>query len=72
MASSLKDQQTQVQQGQQGQHQRYSLQEFLRAEPTVSERLSGFVPSKKGERSHDGKAEEAIRKFESAWNNAGK
>ncbi|KAI0845438.1 hypothetical protein F5Y00DRAFT_265534 [Daldinia vernicosa] len=49
------------------------LQEFLRAEPTVSERLSGVVLSKRegeSEKGQDNKANEAIRNFEDAWRNA--
>ncbi|OTB19141.1 hypothetical protein K445DRAFT_18746 [Daldinia sp. EC12] len=54
-------------------HRSYMLQEFLRAEPTASERVAGVVPSKKGgkdEKAHDDKAKRAIKDFENAWRNA--
>ncbi|KAI0012258.1 hypothetical protein F4779DRAFT_614708 [Xylariaceae sp. FL0662B] len=54
--------------------QSYMLQEFLHAEPTLSERLSGVVQSGKGgkgNKGRDGKAKEAIKEFGNAWRNAG-
>ncbi|KAI1643322.1 uncharacterized protein F4817DRAFT_319946 [Daldinia loculata] len=73
---SSKDQETQASgdsSSKQNHHRHSMLQEFLRAEPTVSERLSGVLTSKKrgeNEKGHDDKAKEAIRKFENAWRNA--
>ncbi|KAG4218452.1 hypothetical protein PC116_g33068 [Phytophthora cactorum] len=49
------------------------LQEFLRAEPTASERVAGVVSSKKGgkdKKAHGDKAKRAIEEFENAWRNA--
>ncbi|KAI0386492.1 hypothetical protein F5Y04DRAFT_244175 [Hypomontagnella monticulosa] len=51
----------------------YMLEEFLRIEPTVAERLHGLAKHEEGEKGNKGyveKAKEAIRKFEDAWNNA--
>ncbi|KAI1465355.1 uncharacterized protein F4812DRAFT_438396 [Daldinia caldariorum] len=50
------------------------LQEFLRAEPTISERVAGVVPSEKGDKDktdRNDKAKRAIKEFENAWANAG-
>ncbi|KAI1653138.1 hypothetical protein F4813DRAFT_375951 [Daldinia decipiens] len=75
---SSKNQGTQVSgdsSSKQNHYQHSMLQEFLRAEPTVAERLSRLVPPKEGgenEKGHDDKAKEAIRKFEDAWRNASK
>ncbi|RYO90397.1 hypothetical protein DL766_001139 [Monosporascus sp. MC13-8B] len=55
----------------------YALQEYLRADPTVTERCSRAAPStKKGkskaERKHDhnDRAEQELRKFDDTWRDA--
>ncbi|RYP74321.1 hypothetical protein DL769_004024 [Monosporascus sp. CRB-8-3] len=56
----------------------YALQEYLRADPTVTERCSGATPStkKKGKskakKKHDHKdrAEQELRNFDDVWRDA--
>ncbi|RYP51800.1 hypothetical protein DL768_002947 [Monosporascus sp. mg162] len=55
----------------------YALQEYLRADPTVTERCSGATPStKKGKTKtkkkhhHKDRAEQELRKFDDAWRDA--
>ncbi|KAI1803032.1 hypothetical protein F4811DRAFT_363196 [Daldinia bambusicola] len=58
---------------QQSGYQPYMLLEFLRAEPTVTERVAGVVPPRKGDKDktgRDDKAKRAIKEFENAWANA--
>ncbi|KAI1380233.1 hypothetical protein F4677DRAFT_406224 [Hypoxylon crocopeplum] len=52
------------------------LQEYLRAEPTVPEQLSGAVQSDNGgdsrKKRQKDKAREALKKFDDAWRSASK
>jgi len=48
----------------------YTLQEYLRAEPTVSERYSGAAPgdnNARGNDTHLAKAAKQVEDFENAW-----
>ncbi|KAI0601459.1 hypothetical protein F4775DRAFT_451929 [Biscogniauxia sp. FL1348] len=55
----------------------YALEEYLRAEPAISERCSGAVTDDQGkekrkEKHHEKKAKEELRKFDAAWDEASK
>ncbi|KAI1631857.1 hypothetical protein F4809DRAFT_133964 [Biscogniauxia mediterranea] len=55
----------------------YALEEYLRAEPTISERCSGAVADDQGKKKtkgkhHEKKAKEELGKFDAAWDKASK
>ncbi|KAI2633085.1 hypothetical protein GGS26DRAFT_590678 [Hypomontagnella submonticulosa] len=59
-----------------GYHTSYALHEYTRAEPTITEELSGAAGSKKQgkgkKKTREVKAKEAIKDFDAAWKAASK
>ncbi|KAI0169285.1 hypothetical protein GGR52DRAFT_515077 [Hypoxylon sp. FL1284] len=79
MASSARDQDSKASEGagstQYDNQYSYALQEYLRAEPTITDRISG---AKRGDKvknytkHHESRAKDTVKKFDDAWNNASK
>ncbi|KAI2602093.1 hypothetical protein GGR54DRAFT_553218 [Hypoxylon sp. NC1633] len=76
MSSSSKNQTSQVSgktDSNHGNQPSYMLQEYLHAEPTVTEQLSGVGKSKKGKgkkKHREERAKKELKKFDDAWRDA--